>query len=120
MKILLITGFKESQQYSIDAEEAHKAYYLFLNPDKRGIFSNGLAIFGSDIRQIVPDWHGTMGWNKTHKLDTDDWNEINSKRLNEKMSDILAHAKDIAYLAPGNIALLNKPLSEIEGKKQLN
>lgn len=117
LKILIVTGFNDEQKYSIEAEEAHKAYYLFLNPESRGVFSNGLAIKGNQISQIIPDWHGTMGWNRTHKLDTYDWEDINNKGLDLAMSEMLGKAKEIAYLAPSNPQLLNTPLNQIETKK---
>ena len=56
-KIKLIVGFRRDQEHSIDADEAHKAYYLFLNPEKRGVFKSGLAIVGADIKEIVPDYY---------------------------------------------------------------
>lgn len=112
MKIKLIVGFRRDQEHSIDADEAHKAYYLFLNPEKRGVFKNGLAIIGNQIQEIVPDWQGTMGWNKTHVLDSDDWNEINSKGLDRKMRDLLFQAKEIATRALPEE--MGKPLIQTE------
>jgi hypothetical protein len=112
MKIKIITGFRKEQQHSIDAEEAHKAYYLFLNPDKRGVFNNGLAIIGAYIRGIDPDYQGTMGWNSTHTLDDDDMNEIRANRIDVRSRDVLAEAKKIAQL--GKPELMNLPLSEGE------
>lgn len=114
MKIKLITGFRKDQQHSIDAEEAHKAYYLFLNPDQRGIFSNGLAIRGSDIQAIEPDYHGTMGWNPQHTLDADDWNELREKGIDTGLRDALLDGKEIAQL--GRPELISLPLSEAQEK----
>jgi hypothetical protein len=111
MKIKLIVGFRRDQEHSIDANEAHKAYYLFLNPDKRGVFNNGLAIIGSQIQEIVPDYQGSMGWNSTHVLDNDDWNEIRAKGVDSKLRDILFKAKEIGT-AP-KIGQLEMPMSEL-------
>lgn len=108
-KIKLIVGFRRDQEHSIDADEAHKAYYLFLNPEKRGVFKNGLAILGSDIRSIVPDYQGTMGWNPTHTLDTDDWNELRDAGIAYKLPKLLAAAKEIAQIAKPEE--FNKPLT---------
>ena len=72
LKIKIITGFRKDQYYTIDAEEAHKAYYLFLNPEERGVFNNGVAMIGKNVQGIEPDYHATMGWNSTHTLDSDD------------------------------------------------
>jgi hypothetical protein len=119
MKIKLVTGFRRDQEYSIDANEAHKAYYLFLNPEARSIFNNGLAIKGDQIQEIVPDYQGTMGWNPTHVLDTDDWNELRDKGITAKMQATLAAGKELAQHATP--AELNIPLSELVKKyPQLN
>ncbi len=111
MKIKLICGFRKDQEHSIDAEEAHKAYYLFLNPASRGIFSNGLAIKGDQIQEIVPDYQGTMGWNPAHILDSDDWNEIRSKAVDKKMQHFLSSGKEIAQL--GEPTDLSVPITRL-------
>ena len=99
MKLKIITGFREDQCYTIDAEEAHKAYYLFLNPDMRGVFKNGVALTGKNIQGIEPDYHSTMGWNSTHKLDGDDFNEMKSKGILHKFTELLSDAKEVAELS---------------------
>jgi len=112
-KIKVITGFRESQYMVIDANEAHKAYYLFLNPDQRAVFKNGVALIGKNIQHIEPAYNETMGWNPTHELDEDDWNELHLKGVSEKMKYILAQAKDVAYLADEKPELMKKKLSDI-------
>lgn len=109
--IKLVTGYRADQYQIISSDEAHKAYYLFLHPDKRSIFSNGTAIRGEDIKSIEPAWHEAMGWNPTHQLDSDDWNEIRDKRIDYKVRNVLNVAKDVAMIAsPKEI---NTPLSEL-------
>ena len=98
IKLKIITGFREDQEYTIDQEESHKAYYLFLNPDQRGIFKNGLAIRGKDIEKIVPDYHATMGWNKTHKMDEYDWQELKQKGIEKKAKEIMYNAQTLAKM----------------------
>jgi hypothetical protein len=110
MKVKLIVGFRRDQEHSIDAEEAHKVYYLFMNPEARAVFKNGLAIKGSQIDEIVPDWQGTMGWNPTHALDNDDWNEIRSSGKEREMQNLLLDAKRVAEV--GNEEHLALPLSK--------
>jgi hypothetical protein len=110
-KIKLIVGFRRDQEHSIPAAEAHKAYFLFLNPTQRGVFSNGLAIKGDQIQEIVPDWQGTMGWNATHVIDTDDWNEIHTKGVSRKMQMILQAAKEVGRI--GNLEELAQPLPQL-------
>jgi hypothetical protein len=117
LKIKIITGFRQEQYLVIEAEEAHKAYYLFLHPEERGVFSNGLALVGKNIQEIQPAYNETMGWNPSHQLDDDDWNDLRSKGIDSKLRDLLAEAKQIAYLAEKNPSILNKPL--LEAKKLL-
>jgi hypothetical protein len=114
MKVKIITGFRDDQHYSIDAEEAHKAYYLFLNPEKRGVFNNGVALVGKNIQGIEPDYHATMGWNYSHKLDSDDWNELRDKGVDRKLQNLLATAKQLAYLGESEPGLMSLPMSEAQ------
>ena len=60
--------------YSVPAEEAHKAYYLW-NTHQKGTFNNGLAIKGEDIERIEPDLVGSMGWNQGYKMLSEDYEE---------------------------------------------
>lgn len=112
-KLKIVTGYNEDQQFSIDAEEGHKAYYLFRNPEKRGVFSDGLAITGKDIRVIQPDYNGTLGYNKNYKLDEHDYAMIVSRGLSEKLQRIMGHAKDVSYLMDNDIDMSSNKLSEI-------
>jgi len=99
MKIKLITGYRRDQTYSVDAEEAHKAYFLFNNPNARTVFKDGLALKGSEIEIIEPDYQGTMGWNPTHVLDADDMNEIRSEGIDRALRRIMSVASDLAKIA---------------------
>lgn len=116
LKFKIILGFREDQFITVDEDEVHQAYYLFLNPDKRAVFSNGLAVIGQDIRQIVPDYNATMGWYQSHKLDSYDWAELRSKGVDRKLQDVLVSAKQLAET--GRMELLAQPLQE--AIKQLN
>src|SRR3990167_7254204 len=99
MKYKIITGFRNDQYYIIEADEVHKAYYLFFNPEERTIFSNGVALIGKNITGIEPAYNETMGWNPTHKLEDDDWNEIREKGVEKKLRNALEFAKQIAFRA---------------------
>ena len=112
MKIIITIGFREDQKFSVDIEEAHKAYYLFTHPEQRGIFNDGTAVIGADIRKIEPDLQGSMEWNPTHRLDSDDWNEIHKLGVDRKIRDKLYKAKMVAALMKPE--MLNLPLSQIE------
>lgn len=114
MSVKIITGFRNEQYYIIDDEEAHKAYYLFNNPEARTTFNSGVALIGKNIQGIEPAYNETMGWNPTHKLSDDDWNDIRSRGVDIRLRNILSKGKEIAYLAEKNSELLKLPLSEIK------
>lgn len=114
MKIKIITGFREQQYYVIEAHEAHKAYYLFNNPEARTTFENGTALIGKNIQGIEPAWNETMGWNPTHELDDDDWTDIREKGMDKKLSNLLAEARKVAQLAEMKPEYLKMSLFEIE------
>lgn len=111
LKIKIITGFRKDQHHTIDMDEAHKAYRLFMNPSERAIFKNGLALVGQNIQEILPDYNATMGWNPDHNLDSDDWNEIRSKGVDVKLRDVMLFAREVAINSPEKT---NLPLSEIK------
>jgi hypothetical protein len=117
--IKIITGFRDDQYFIINDEEAHKAYYLFENPEARTIFSNGVALIGKNIQGIEPAYNETMGWNPTHKLDDDDWNQIRRNGVAEKLRNTLSLAKEIAQIAEINPEVLKLPLSEVKTNLQL-
>ena len=114
----IVTGYRPDQCYSINAEEAHKAYYLFLHPEERGVFKNGVALIGKNIQTIIPDHNRTMGWNpdyiaensETAALDSAD---IVSKGIDRELRDVMQNAKTIAQMDGGQ-RYLDMPLSEIK------
>jgi hypothetical protein len=114
LKVKIITGFRADQHYTIDADEAHKAYYLFRNPEERGVFNNGVALIGKNIQGIEPDFHAMMGWNPTHFLDSNDYNELRGKGIDVEIRDTLANAKLLAdRITPQNkMRILNAPLEK--------
>jgi hypothetical protein len=107
--VKMIVGFRRDQEHTIPATEAHKAYYLFTHPDERGIFSNGLAMKGDQIQEIVPDYHATMGWNPTHVLDSNDHNELTLNGVKQKLQWIMSEAKEIGTY--GDTEQLKTPLN---------
>lgn len=111
--IKIITGFREDQEVSIPMQEAHKAYYLFKHPEERGVFDCGIALVGRNIQEIKPDWNATMGYNETHELDSDDWNEIRARGVEENMRALLEKAKESGDLVEGNKNLMKLELKEV-------
>lgn len=114
-KVKIVCGFRKEQEFTINANEAHKAYYLFNNPEKRGTFDNGLAIKGSDIQRIEPDYNATMGWNHTHQLTSDDWNELHRSGVMQKLQGIMSSAKEIARI--GQLEDFTSPLIDLVKNK---
>lgn len=112
MKIKIICGYRKDQEHTIDINEAHKAYHLFYNPEKRAIFSNGLAIRGEQIQSILPDYVATMEWNEGHVLDVDDYNELEEKGITRKLRNAMSFASNVAKL--GNEQDLALPLRELK------
>lgn len=113
----IVCGYDEERHYPIPAQEAHKAYYLFSHPDKRGVFDGGLALTGKEIKIIQPDYHTTMNWNKTHELNDDDWNQLNGQGIVEKMKEIMGNAKDIATMIDKKPELAGMQLGDIIKEK---
>lgn len=108
-KIHIIMGYETNQKFSISAQEAHKAYYLFDHPEERGVFENGLALRGKDIQRLVPDYNGTLGYNPDYELNYEDYNEIRQKGLDQKFHRIMGKARYVARLENAHI---NIPLTE--------
>jgi len=111
--IKVITGFREDQETSIPIQEAHKAYYLFKNPDARGVFDCGVALVGRNIQEIKPDYNKTMGWLDTHELDADDWKEIRKLRVEEKMRWLIEKAKQIGDVIESKPEYMKLPMGEV-------
>lgn len=92
-------GYGEDEAISIETiADLEKAQYAFLT-DGKVIFSNGEICRGKDIITISEDWHREMGWNRTHKLGNDDWNELNAKGITGKYKGLLTQTKEkVQYL----------------------
>lgn len=112
--IKIITGFREGQHCIIEDWEAHKAYYLFNNPEARTTFENGVALIGKNIQGIEPAYSETMGWYPTHRITGDDWHEIRKLGVDDRLRDTLRQAREAARMAEKDISLLSKPLTEIK------
>lgn len=112
----IVFGFGPDDYISITQDELHKAFVLAIEGGSAvfegGFFQNR----GKDIMRIVPDWHRVRGWNKGHKMDTLDYEDIapleksflntlsNGKQLaeyiiREKRSDLLAIPASEAFRA---------------------
>lgn len=109
-RIRIITGYN-GEGFTVSAEEAHKAYYAFTNPNVRVVFNDGgIAIRGQDIMRIEPDYHSAMGWNQGYKLTPEDWQLIRSSGTEKKMKETLELANSLSH----NTQNLQLPLSELK------
>lgn len=72
-----------NNHFTIDEDELEKAIFSFIT-GKPVLFKSGAAI--RHIESIMPDYHATMGWNEGHKLGADDFAEIRSRGVENKLS----------------------------------
>lgn len=117
MKAKIITKrYGKEYEYSIDMNDAHKAWYLFYNPTARAVFNNGsLGLRGEDVVSVEIDPVGTMGWNPTHRMDSDDWNEVRGKQLDYRLRNTLSAANQVSQdCLPED---LRKPLDQLLEEK---
>lgn len=119
LKIKIVCGFRADQEYTVDCEQAHVAYYLFINKAHRFVFSNGIAIEGADIKRIVPDYNATFGFMPSYVMTPHDWADVYESEENSKaykaLQDRMTLAKDLAkQIPPGEQgkAMLQAPLKE--------
>lgn len=90
-------GFGQEDFIPIDEVELEKAIYCHM-ARKDGAFNMG-SINGSHISAVMPDWHGTMGWNYAYKLTADDWDDIRSKGVDRKIQKCIEGANTkVQYL----------------------
>lgn len=113
LKIKIVMKFRGVNEviYSIPAREAHKAYFLFLNPEdkSRTVFESGLAIKGEDIERIEPDVIGSMEWNQGYKLTPED--HADTASVKAKLEKICHIASEVGRNADEKV--LSTPLQEI-------
>lgn len=88
-----LTGFGGEREVFFGAEDLEKVQYAFLR-EKRVLLSNGQAVDGKYIQQIMPDWIRTMGWNEGYSLTPDDNAEITKKGVRSDASHILEQTRD--------------------------
>jgi len=89
----IIHGFAPEDYVEIDHSELQKALYCFLEK-KDGIFSGG-AIRGTQILEIKPDFHRTMGWNRGYKIGAEDYEELAHTGIDRHAQLFLSRSKDI-------------------------
>lgn len=100
-------GYGKSEYISVGERDAEVAMYAFLNPTARVVLS-GKPVRGQDIITIEEDWHREMGWNPTHQLQGEDWNELKSKGVTEKYAGAMEVIKNRVkyFVESGKLELL--------------
>jgi hypothetical protein len=111
MYFIIKTGYGENDFIRVDnLPDVEKAQYAFLT-EAKVMFSSGQVCRGKDILTIKEDWHKEMGWNPTHEMTDDDWNELKQKGIENKYLGQLALAKDNVHtlLEAKRTDLIGKP-----------
>lgn len=91
-KIRIGYGKGDDTFIPIDESELETALYCFIM-DGKGVFKGGVCR-GKDIISITEDWHKEMGWNESHVMDSDDWNDLYQKGIDKKYVGVLAEYKE--------------------------
>jgi hypothetical protein len=103
----VMRGFNQDDYIPITESELKKAIYAHITGTNVA-FEMG-SITGTHISAVVPDFHRTLGWNPSHKLDSDDWNDIRGRGLENTMRNLIAEAKQTVQdvIASGDKRLLS-------------
>ncbi len=76
------------------------------------------AVDSSVIQSIQPDWHRIMGWNATHRLNTNDYAELDTKRVmfRARQAQSIAQEKVNYLISTKQHHLIGKgvPIKELE------
>lgn len=117
----IVYGFNQDNYFEITSDELHKAHVIAVKGGGASFESGFFRNRGQDVLRIEPDWHRVKGWNRTHKMDEFDYQEVSS--LVEPYRKTLSNGKELAkYIIHSNRQeLLNLPASEAfkEMKKQI-
>ena len=86
-------------EIDIEESELEKAQYAMMTGGNTNVTFKSGWVIASEITQIMPNYGKTMGWNPEHKLDKDDWNEINNTHAMRRLPHAIGKAKErIDYL----------------------
>ena len=107
----VITGYGKDQYHQVHVDDLHKIYYLWLNPEKRGILTDGTPIIGKNIIDILPDYNKILGHAPTIILDSYDWQKINNTSLRDRI--------EIAKTVASKLAVKINAFPEINGMRMI-
>lgn len=114
----IITGYNEQQFFRIEADELHKAYFVFMNENSRTIFKNGRTLLHRELLKIEPDVNYVMGWLPDYKLAGEDFKIIEENTICKKMEYDTRLARDVAYKITSP-QQLNMPMYEVAQSLQI-
>lgn len=114
----IITGYNEQQFFRIEADELHKAYFVFMNENSRTIFKNGRTLLHRELLKIEPDVNYVMGWLPDYKLSGEDFKIIEENTICKKMEYDTRLARDVAYKITSP-QQLNMPMYEVAQSLQI-
>ena len=79
------------------------------------LVTSGGTVAGNKIEMIKPDYHKSMGWNYSYRLEADDWNTIN-RSIGNLESRILEAGERVKYFmktGQPNLIGTGAPLPEL-------
>ena len=102
----VIWGFDEERSTDIGESELIKALYAMSTKSK--VYLGDILLDGKYIIAIKENYQKTMGWNPTHEMDSDDWNQLKTEGIDklfagkvyeakQKVQDMIA-SKDLSLL----------------------
>jgi len=100
-KYKVVYGYSADQEIPIEEKDLEKAIYAHMTKSRARL--NGIPISGENIITIVPDFHRTMGWNHSYRLQPSDHEEINRLGIGRHMINQITLAGDrVQYLIQNN------------------
>lgn len=107
-RYLVRYGYGDEMTISIEEKDLEKAVYAWMSQKKVNL-TNAL-LDGKYIISITEDFHSPMGWNKSHKLEDEDWNELRQNGVLDyykgKINSAKQNVQDL--ISTGNINLIGK------------
>lgn len=104
----VVHGYSAEDFIPIDETELEKAIYAHVT-ERKVVLRNG-SVNGSQILKVVPDWHRAMGWNRGHRLQAEDWEDIENRIGQRSYEGLIAAAKDSVqrHIALGTVDQIGK------------
>lgn len=107
-RYLVRYGYGDEMTISIEEKDLEKAVYAWMS--QRKVNLTDALLDGKYIISITEDFHSPMGWNKSHKLEDEDWNQLRKSGVLDYYKDKINSAKQNVQdlISTGNINLIGK------------